>query len=282
MIKYLIILIILHQSMQKKEYNNLQKQKNSLLFVFQNTSLQQTMNSYPILNKFRNLVGFGMLIDDEYSTTKNYLMDERLGEDGLIIEYDENWEYKNHMSFEYPIHLISVNDTIYVICSFQIIKTDRYFNAIKKFTGVQSFVDAFYNSTKNTFFLLSFFLDHQIYEFDLDLNIIDSFYILEDIWSLNGYNQNIYAGGTSGALYIIKDKVISQKIEVYNTRLTSIVFDDYGYMAISTYYNIFLYYSNGTFTNLIMPSNTSYINRIAFDLQGKFIVIKGKETNIFY
>jgi WD40 repeat protein len=223
-----------------------------------------------------------MFIDYEYSTTKYYLIDHRVGPNGSIIEYDENWEYKNHFSpFSYPMHLISVNESIYVICLFQIIKTDRFFNIIEIFNGNQFFVDAFYNSTKKTLFVLSY-IQYQIYEFDLDLNIIDSFYIRADIWSLNGYNQNIYAGGSFGVLYIIKNKVISQTIEVSNTRLSSIVFDDYGYMAISSDYNVYLYDFNGTFTNITKSSNSYYLTSIGFDPQGKFILIDGKEMKIFY
>jgi hypothetical protein len=149
MIKYFIILLIFYQSMQMKDYNCLLKQKNSLLFAFQNATLHQVIKSYPVFHKFIDLVGFGTFIDNEYSTTKNYLIDHRVGPNGSIIEYDENWEYKNHFSpFSYPMHLISVNDSIYVICLFQIIKTDRYFNIIEIFNGNQFFVDAFYNSTK--------------------------------------------------------------------------------------------------------------------------------------
>jgi hypothetical protein len=69
----------------------------------------------------------------------------------------------------------------YVICLFQIVKTDRYFNVIEIVNGNKFFVNAFYNSTKNTLFVLSY-IQYQIYEFDLDLNIIDSFYIRGDIW----------------------------------------------------------------------------------------------------
>jgi hypothetical protein len=179
------------------------------------------------------------------------------------------------------MHLISVNDSIYVICLFQIIKTDRYFNIIEIFNGNQFFVDAFYNSTKKTLFVLSY-IQYQIYEFDLDLNIIDSFYIRADIWSLNGYNQNIYAGRSFGVLYIIKNKVISQTIEVSNSRLSSIVFDDYGYIAISSDNNVYLYNLNGTFTNLTISSYSYYLTSIGFDSQGKFILIDGKEMKIFY
>jgi PPE-repeat protein len=109
-----------------------------------------------------------------------------------------------------------------------------------------------------------------------------AFYIRGDIWPLNGYNQNIYAGRSFGVLYVIKNKVISQTIEVSNSRLSSIVFDDYGYIAISSDNNVYLYNLNGTFTNLTISSYSYYLTSIGFDSQGKFILIDGKEMKIFY
>ena len=76
--------------------------------------------------------------------------------------------------------------------------------------------------------------------------------------------------------------MISQTIEVSNSRLSSIVFDDYGYMAISSDYNVYLYDFNGTFTNITKSSNSYYLTSIGFDPQGKFILIDGKEMKIFY
>jgi hypothetical protein len=58
--------------------------------------------------------------------------------------------------------------------------------------------------------------------------------------------------------------------------------DDYGYIAISSVNNVYLYNFNGTITNLTRSSNSYYLTSIGFDSQRKFILIDGKEMKIFY
>ena len=262
---------------KNKEYRN----NKSLLDVFENLKLKKRIREYPIFNAFQELVGYGSMIDTVYSTTKNYLIDLSKNR---VVEFDEKWHFKKHTFFNVPLHVVPVNQSIYVIGVKDIFKTDIYFNTIKRFQTYEDFLGAYYNSTSMTFLISAY--AYKIYEFDLDLNIIDSIDTKDvHISSLQGYNNKLYAGDCTGNMHVIENKEIYLKYQICNSRnsrIQSILFDQQGYMALTCDYDgaAMLFYTNGTFTGMSI-TNLKQPSDMGFDSKGNFILLGATEARIY-
>jgi hypothetical protein len=115
-----------------------------------------------------------MLID---SQTTNYIMDS---DNSRIITFDKNWKYTSTKSFSYPFSMITKNNYLYITSKYCIYKTDKFLNVIKQYPSNNPSCMAFrgnsYHSYDNYIYVVSIYND-QIYSFDLNLNLIDSFYM---------------------------------------------------------------------------------------------------------
>ena len=199
------------------EKNSRSVNSNSLLNVFQYFTLNATINSYPVFQKFKLLQGSGAIIDEVYSTSKNYVLDSgnpRYSIDpskGKIIEFDENWQFRTYKtSFYFPNRMISVNNTsLYITGYSNIYKTDSFLNIIKTyFSNGSDFTDLCFNPLSNSIFVVSYF-QKRIYEFDINLNILS---VLNPVtfkpYSIQGYNNLLYVGYYFINLLTVLDKLI--------------------------------------------------------------------------
>ena len=268
---------------------------NSLLYVFQNATLKSNITVYLFDNKFVSLYGYGMLIDRNFTTSKNYIFDQ--GHNGRIIEFNENWDFLEYHSEPptFTSRMVCVNETFFIISYHTLYKTDAHFKKIKEynFNDTTSFVDICYNSTSQTLLVAStiFVAGYStIYEFDLNLNLVEALGNFSYIQSIQIYKNKLYLGGII-SLLILVNKVIVQKVSVcLYSLISAILFDEYGYMALvcQNIQTIFLYYENGNSTGLNLTTSKLYTNisiypfDINFDSKGRFILTNDKEINIYF
>jgi hypothetical protein len=98
----------------------------------------------------------------------------------------------------------------------------------------------------------------------------------------------LYVGTDNGSVLVIVDKIIIQTMQFCQEQepndklLTSIIFDDYGFMApICLRSNIlYLYYVNGTFTGLNFTSPAS-LTSSKFDAKGRFVFTSLYQISIY-
>ena len=247
--------------------------------VFQNSSLQTTINTYSGMN-FTNLNGFGYLVD----TNTTYYVLDYFG--SRIIMFNENWEYLSFRSLIYPLNMITVNNTLFISAKGYIYKTDKYLNIISQYYSASTAYRGLYlNSSSNTIYVAGQF-NQTIYEFDLNLTFVDSFPTpAHSPWSIYGYKNYIYVGTYySGYLLVMDNKVIIKTLPVCTaTILSSIQLDNFGFMTLSCYNDkkAYLYYSeNVSYTgiNMVYAVNPNFIN---FDSHGRFVVISAYQIDIY-
>ena len=182
----------------------------------------------------------------------------------------------------FPNQMVTVGDTFYIAGFSNIYKTDKYFNVIKNFySNASDFTGIYFNSTSNRLYISSFF-HKKIYEFDENLTLLDSFNASVYIpCTLRGNNNQLFVGTEDGNLLVMVDKVLTQTIKVCQGLLTSVTFDQYGYMAAACAEpNILkLYHINGTFTGSNMTA--SYPQDTGFDSKGRFIILSDFKISIY-
>ena len=274
-----------------KNSNNL----NSLLNVFQYFKLNFTIDSYPVFHKFIILQGSGTIIDDIYSTSKNYVLDGGNSRhainpsNGKIIEFNENWKFITYKTaFYFPNHMISVNNSVIYITGYSnVYKADKYLNLIQSFYSNSSdFTDLFYNEYTNTLFVVSYFQE-TVYEFDINLNVVGQLTTPKYVpYSVQGLDNQLYVGTTTGEILVFANGVMSQIIQVQkglSTVVTSILFDEYGYMAAACgeFHSLYLYYTNGSFTGMNLTTYAQYPQNIRFDSNGNFVVVSNNQIDIY-
>jgi hypothetical protein len=283
----------LNSNLYEKNYKGVNS--NSLLNVFNYFTLNTTITSYPLFQKFRLLQGSGTIIDEVYSTSKNYVMESgnpRFSIDspsGKIIEFNENWQFSTYKtSLYFPNRMIAVNNTSLFITGYSnIYKTDPFLNLIQNyFSNASDFTDLCYNSVSSSIFVVSYFQE-TIYEFDINLSLLSKLDLLTfKPYSIQEYSNLLYVGTTHGEIIVFKDKVINQVINVQkglSTIITSIIFDEYDYMAVACgeFHNLYLFYSNGTFTGMNFKTVAQYPQSIRFDSNGNFVVVSDNQINIY-
>jgi hypothetical protein len=186
--------------------------------------------------------------------------------------------------------MITIGSSIYMTGNANIWKLDKDLNILFQFTSTANttskYRDIYYNS-KNGFIYVAPYVLTEIQVFDLNLtyshNISVSPY---KPYSISEYNNKMFVGTTNGIVILIQNELIINQFNGCNgssVSLTSILFDQYGYMATicsDPTNKLYLYNSNGTYTgtSLSTPSNTRYIG---FDAKGRFVVISRYQISVY-
>ena len=117
-----------------------------------------------------------------------------------------------------------------------------------------------------------------------DLNLVpdsDSIEIYAPC-SISGYNNSLYVGDYSGRIFLVVNKLIVDDFDGcinHNSPITSIIFDDYGYLSTSCANKMYLFYSNGIYCNKFLRRvNGDDYNNIGFDSKGRFVFITHSEV----
>jgi hypothetical protein len=244
---------------------------------------------------FYNLYGFG-----SYNTnnTTTYLAIENA--QFRLFRLDADWNLLDDTNTCYstsylsrPGLMIRIEKYFYLSFDNYFLKTDFNLNVVGPFfkvsTGiVPKYRGLWYNSSNNLIYVASNYW-YTIDVFDLNISKIDSISTLTNStfyypWSLQGNGDKLFCGTDQGVLLVILNKLIIQTINVCNisSRLSSILFDQYGYVGFTCKNeNILkLYYTNLSYTGLqkALPANPEFIN---FDEKGRFIVISDKRITVY-
>ena len=133
-----------------------------------------------------------------------------------------------------------------------------------------SYRGVYYNSNDESIYVADETLSC-ITVFDLDLETNISINLTDSPRSITGYNGKLYVGLTNGNVLMMENNAVLQQFDGCNQNsvaITSILFDNFGYMATLCYdNNIYLYNSNGTYAGLSF-STDAQPQFIGFDSQG--------------
>lgn len=205
-----------------------------------------------------------------------------------IIVFDSDWQFKFYVDSPNPMYVKSIKDQIYVTATGYFTIYDNYLNTTQQIPKLNlKGID--YNAATDEFTVAET-LNTRITTYPTSLSgstIVDLTPFTA--FSVALYNGDYYVGTQSSQIIVVRGSVV---IKNYNnvcagftTTVTSICFDQFGYMLISCHDNkaVFLYHSNGTYTGL-MFNTTGKPQSIRYDSKGRLIVINQAPgvINIYY
>ena len=105
-------------------------------------------------------------------------------------------------------------------------------------------------------------------------------------YSLNSYMNTLFVGTKNGSVLVLENETIKT---VYNdvceqtSTVSSILIDEFGYMAVTCYQinMVHLYNVNGANMNISIPTAARPFN-IAIDSHGRLIINTPYELDIYY
>jgi hypothetical protein len=102
--------------------------------------------------------------------------------------------------------------------------------------------------------------------------------------SLAEYNNELYVGTMNSTVLVVVNKAIIRSFTACSsTRVISMVFDEYGLMAIACRDSnlVNLFYSNGTYTTKNMAT-AHFPMYVGFDTKGRFVILSINQLKIYY
>ena len=222
--------------------------------------------------------------------------------ENLIWEYDENWNYVNKyylpkLTAYYenvkPKKMISVlleNNTsmFYITSDNGVYQLDTNFNVLNAFV-INGFNGICFNSATqhilvtapNGVYSETIGLIHGIFIFNRFLTLI-KFYRFPDSWN-DGYrssgdieifNGTVYVSTTNGIIWVLNsDEEFSSSFKTMCKYTRSLLIDPFGYIAVLCFSNeIYLYSSNGAYTNVTWTNLSLTLIDIEFDSNGNLAI----------
>ena len=261
----------------------------SFVYAFHTFTQQLTIDTFPQENftfEFDWLSSFSSVVN--VNQTINYVLDV---DNSKIVVFGDSWEYLGFNKFTRPVTLITTVDIFYIAGLYNLYKTDNMFNITKTYIpdrsyspgGMISYRGLYLSQITNSLFAIA---DTQtlVFQFDLDLNPLDSFDISPyKPRSINGINNLVYIGTRDGAVLVIDDQTI---IKTFNgchgesDIITSMAFDNYGYLvtACESLKSAFIY-SNDSYVGKSLNFN-SLLEFTNFDANGQLIFLSAYGINI--
>ena len=246
-----------------------------------NFSLNKSITNWGSVNTFGTLQGFSIL--ESANSTYYYVCDYQKSK---IYMFDDNWTYISYRNYSAPAYIAIVGSNLYITGDADIYKTNGnldlldhvYVSTWPWYRGI------YYNSTNNLLYTAPCKPNiNAIHVYDLDLNLNDSIAIPSyTLFSIAGYNDQLYVGTYSSVVLVIENKAIIQTLHINNGnmyKLTSIFFDSNGYMAITSSENqIYLVYPNGTYVSLQTPNEPF---SFGYDTKGNFVLLSTHQINLY-
>lgn len=226
------------------------------------------------------MFGFNYLTDDK-NTTTNYVIDPVKG---IVIAFNESWQYLFSKPFASVNNMINVNKTLYITGKSNVFKTDYYLNTSFTYNG-NDYGGIYHNSSNSTLYIVSC-AQQTIFTFSLALSVVDSISTAPHYpYGIQVNNSKIYVSTTDGLVVVIENRVILQTFQACNnisSPIYSILIDPFGYIATacSSCNATYLYHINGTFTGLSMKASGSP-HFISFDSKREFVVLTPDQINIY-
>ena len=256
--------------------------KTSLWNVFTNSKIQSNITQLNG-NSFNWLYGFGFYLS---SNSSYYLMDSGAS---LVYVLNDNWKLVSNKTFAYPAYMITIGTSLYMTGGSTVWKLDENLNVVipYKATGNSpSYRGLCYNPNNSLIYVAPNNLS-VIHIFDLNLTFLHNISTTPyQPFSITGYNNQLYVGTTNGTVLVIQNEIIVNQFNGCggnNVWLTSVVFDDYGYMATSCRdpsNTLYLLYVNGTSTGKTIATRV-FPYYIGFDSKGDFIQISAHQITIY-
>ena len=244
--------------------------------AFQNFIMQKAINSSDF-NSF-----------NWYNDTNNITFYVSGNTADRILVFDENWVSIASKNLSGPAYIIFVNDTLYVSADTGIYNLDKYLNIINQYTATKSskYRGIYYSPIENSIFVANFGAS-KVDVFDLDLNLNNSLNLFTyKPFSIQGLDKQIFVGDSyNGVIILIEKKIIIKIFQAcggISTLVSSIIFDQFGYMATTCFNNYaYLYSANGTYTSLNI-STQPYPFQISFSYNGHLAIVSYYRVTIYY
>jgi hypothetical protein len=249
---------------------------------FTNNAVKNTITSFNGSN-FKHLQGFGMMCD---FNTSYYIID--LTTDTIFASND-NYGYITNKSFSEPAFMIAINARVYITGAENIWKTDKYLNVLQTYNESGNYRGIYFNSTENLIYVASKSYEYiQVFDLNLTNKYIVNLPPSYKARSFGEYNNELYVGTYNSIVLVVVNKAIIRNFTacVGFISISSIVFDNYGFMGISCQKDnqnnsVELYYFNGTFAGqkFTTPERTVFFG---LDSKKRFVIISQKEISIYY
>jgi hypothetical protein len=216
------------------------------------------------------------------SKTRYYIPD---WQNNKIYILNDEYQFISQKSIYYPIGIISIGNNMYISGYANVWKTDKDLNVLLQFNKISGYYDIYYNSTNSLMYITAFY-SNSIHVFDLNLNLVDTISTPPfNPWSISGLNNRLYAGYNDGSILVIENKQIINNFNGCGGTIafvTSIIFDQSGYMATSCITGkLYLYDNILSFTGKSISTAINPISN-AFDSKGRFVVVSANQISIYY
>jgi hypothetical protein len=205
---------------------------------------------------------------------------------GNVFLLNDNYGYVTKKPFSNPSYIINVNSSLYITGDSNIWKTDKYLNILVTYstTTVHNYDGILFNCTDNLIYAAPYTYTY-FQVFDLNLALRNSVSVSpHNPRSLAEYNNELYVGTLADFVLVVVNKAIIRSfIACSASRISSMVFDEFGLMAIACRDNnlVKLFYSNGTFTTKSLATTLKVLN-VRFDTKGRFAISLTTQMVIYF
>ena len=254
--------------------------------MFNNPTVQSTIKELNG-NKLGVLKGFGMYSSS--GTVYYYLMNMR---DNKVYILNDEWKFISFKDFNSPINMITIGNSLYMTGDLNVWKVDKDLNILINYESNNLYAKYYgisYNPLNRLIYVAaSNLLDIQV--FDLDLALIRSLNTSPHIpHSITVSSNQLYVG-TGGGIIIVygiykknEDEKIINKFNGCDgnfDKVTSITFDQNGYMATCCLRKLYLFSPNGSYTGKSITT-LDYPQCICFDSKDRFIQLSYEQITIY-
>jgi hypothetical protein len=215
--------------------------------------------------------------------TSYYLLDWSTGN---IFLLNDNYGYVTKKVFSKPNYMVTVNSSVYISADSNIWKTDKYLNILITYSStiVAYYNGILFNRTESLIYAAPYAYTY-FQVFDLNLALRNNVSVSpHNPRSLAEYNNELYVGTLADLVLVVVNKaVIRSFIACSGTRISSMVFDEYGLMAIACRDNLLLklFHSNGTYTSMSLATTLKVLN-VRFDTKGRFAISLTTQMVIYF
>jgi hypothetical protein len=203
-----------------------------------------------------------------------------------IFLLNENYGYVTKKTFSKPNYIVNVNLSLYITGDSNIWKTDKYLNISITYstTTVHNYNGILFNCKENLIHVAPYTYTY-FQVFDLNLSLHNNVSVSpHNPRSLAEYNNELYVGTMVNLVLVVINKTIIRSFTACSsTRVSSMIFDEFGLMAIACRddYLVKLFHSNGTYTtkNFVSTTKPMYAG---FDSKGCFVISLTTQLDIYF
>jgi hypothetical protein len=155
------------------------------------------------------------------------------------IILNDSYGYVTEKTFPQATYMLTMNSNLYITGDDNIWKTDKNLNILITYNGSGSvYRDINFNLTENLIYVAPMSCTY-LEVFDLNLTLKYQVNLTSNQpHSFSEYNNELYVGIIQGSFLVILNKIIIRSFTgCSGSAITSMVFDDFGLIAISCIFN---------------------------------------------